>query len=517
VRRRTFIGRNVILACAASAMPFLFACDAVTGHRPVPVRRARINGPLRVSALNPRYFADTTGHVVYLTGSHTWTNFQDGGTQDPPPKFDYDEFLSYVVAEGGNFFRLWRWEQAKGSAETPLPYWFTPMPYVRTGPGNALDGKPRFDLTRFNEDYFSRMRLRVEKAQAEGIYTSIMLFNGWSIEEKHPGRANPWLGHPFNRMNNVNGIDGDPNRDNEGTETHTLAVPAITALQEAYVRKVIDTVGDLDNVLYEISNESPTASTEWEYHMIRYIKQYEAMRAKQHPVGMTAQFPNGNNAVLFASPADWVSANGAADNPMSDPPASAGRKVMLDDTDHLCGLCEGVDWAWKSFVRGRSPVYMDFYRGVYALTYPVDPDNRDYAALRRNLGYIRAYAERLDLTRVVPHPELASTRYCLAFPDAARGQYLAYIPGGLRPSRNGRSIAIDLRATPGWLSVEWFSPRFERVIAQDSIQGGVIRQMRAPFPVGDAVLYLRRAGGASASHSLLNPARNSMRNPWEKS
>ena len=31
---------------------------------------------------------------------------------------------------------------------------------------------------------------------------------------------------------------------------------AITALQEAYVRKVVDTVNDLDNVLYEISNES---------------------------------------------------------------------------------------------------------------------------------------------------------------------------------------------------------------------------------------------------------------------
>src|SRR5207253_3185752 len=176
-------------------------------------------------------------------------------------------------------------------------------------------------------------------------YTSIMLFNGWSIEEKHPGRANPWLGHPFHRLNNVNRIDGDPNGDNEGTETHTLAMPAVTALQEAYIRKVIDTVGDLDNVLYEISNESPTGSTEWQYHMIRYVKAYEATRAKQHPVGMTAEFPNGSNEVLFASPADWVSANSSG-NSMSDPLLADGRKVMIDDTDHLCGLCGGPDWAW---------------------------------------------------------------------------------------------------------------------------------------------------------------------------
>ena len=39
----------------------------------------------------------------------------------------------------------------------------------------------------------------------------------------------------------------------------------MTALQEAYVRKVIDTVNDLDNVLYEITNEAgvyrPSGST----------------------------------------------------------------------------------------------------------------------------------------------------------------------------------------------------------------------------------------------------------------
>ena len=35
-----------------------------------------------------------------------------------------------------------------------------------------------------------------------------------------------------------------------------MQVSAVTALQEAYIRKVIDTVNDLDNVLYEISNES---------------------------------------------------------------------------------------------------------------------------------------------------------------------------------------------------------------------------------------------------------------------
>ena len=107
-----------------------------------------------------------------------------------------------------------------------------------------------------------------------------MLFNGWSVmAEQYPSLGNPWLGHPFNAANNINGVDGDVNHDNSGSETHTLANPAVTAYQEAYVRKVIDTVNDLDNVLYEISNESPDNSIAWQYHMIDYVKAYEATKA----------------------------------------------------------------------------------------------------------------------------------------------------------------------------------------------------------------------------------------------
>lgn len=31
----------------------------------------------------------------------------------------------------------------------------------------------------------------------------------------------------------------------------------------------------MDNVLYEISNENHPPSTKWQYHMIRFIKEYE--------------------------------------------------------------------------------------------------------------------------------------------------------------------------------------------------------------------------------------------------
>ena len=45
---------------------------------------------------------------------------------------------------------------------------------------------------------------------------------------------------PTSSANNINSINGDLNNDNQGGETHTLSSSQITALQEAYVRKVID-------------------------------------------------------------------------------------------------------------------------------------------------------------------------------------------------------------------------------------------------------------------------------------
>jgi len=212
---------------------------------------------LHRSTRNPRYFENAAGDVVYLVGSHTWSNLRDNGTVDPPPAFNYTAYLDFLVAHNHNFFRLYAWEQQKWTAEIASSYWFSPGPYMRTGADTARDGKPKFDLTQFNQAYFDRMRQRVIEAGTRGVYVSVMLFNGWSVTTK-PGFElnNPWKGHPFNVANNINGIDGDTNHDGLGLESQMLGNAALTALQDAYVRKVIDAVGDLDNVLYEISNES---------------------------------------------------------------------------------------------------------------------------------------------------------------------------------------------------------------------------------------------------------------------
>src|SRR5205809_3143083 len=84
----------------------------------------------------------------------------------------------------------------------------TPQPWRRklrsTGTGTAKDGKPKFDLSRFDKAYFDRLRDRVIAAGNEGIYVAVMLFDGWALHLS-PAPDNV-EGHPFRAANNINGI-----------------------------------------------------------------------------------------------------------------------------------------------------------------------------------------------------------------------------------------------------------------------------------------------------------------------
>ncbi|MGD9494850.1 MAG: DUF6298 domain-containing protein [Armatimonadota bacterium] len=466
-----------VMLMAASASPSAFAA-----------------GPLRVSADNPRYFADADGKVVFLTGSHTWSNLKDMGATDPPPEFDYPGYLDLLQRYGHNFIRLWTWELTHYSYRNK-PTWCAQFPWPRTGPGEALDGKPRFDLSRFDPAYFERLRARVQAAGERGIYVSIMLFEGHGLHASDTPWC--WDGHPFNAANNINGIDGDPDGDGRGIEIHTLQLPAVTGLQEAYVRKVIETVNDLDDVLYEIANESGNYSTDWQYHMIDFIHQTERAMPKQHPVGMTFQYcageRRGTNQALFDSPAEWISPSpdgGYRDNP----PAADGSKVIISDTDHLWGIGGNQAWVWKSVCQGMYPIFMDpcsppiepetpatgqsvwtdHLRGLSRLDPKWDP-------VRLSMGYARRLAERMDLARAVPHGELASTGYCLAQPGV---EYLIYAP-------DGGTVTVDLSGAGGSFVGEWFDPSAGELAGTLTVEGGAARSFAPPF-AGDAVLYLHR-------------------------
>lgn len=433
------------------------------------------SGPLSVDDGNPRYFADGNGKAVLLSGFEFWDVLLADG-RPAPEAISWQAFLEASRKHNTNFIRLWIWNELTKFRHTPTAPWYTSKEiWMRTGPGLALDEKPKFDLSKFNQAYFDEIRSRVVQASKKGLYVSVMLFEGWSL--RYMEAPWNWDGHPFNLRNNIQNINGDIDGDNLGTEVHTLQIPEITRIQEQYVRKVIDTLNDLDNVLYEICNEAHEGSTAWQYHMINFIKEYEKKsKPKQHPVWMSAQYVRLDpgvqfNPVLLDSPADCISPNpygGYTD----DPPAADGKKIIISDTDHLCGCILDHTWVWKSFMRGMNVVnYMELPELL--------DKNAKHVSARNAMGHVLQYANRIDLASMTPCVDLSSTKYCLANPGA---EYIVYQP------ESGKDFTLLLLS--GKYQFEWFNPATGRTDAKGIIETGGSRESFSPPFDGDAVLYL---------------------------
>jgi len=218
--------------------------------------------------------------------------------------------------------------------------------------------------------------------------------------------------------------------------------------------------------------------------------------------------PDLPNKVLFDSPADWVAPNYVPyeweiDDSIlltsykTDPPDTKGKKVVFADTDHLWGHGGNHIWVWKCFLRGANPIFMDPWYpmagredeiktiGWIYLKGGITKDDRDYHdfdLVRKNMGYTNNFARRLDLIHATPHPELASTGYCLANPGH---EYLVYFPAG-------DEAKLDLRGAEGNYIIEWFIPLTNRtIIGPKPVSGGDYLEIEPPT-ILDAVLYLKK-------------------------
>jgi hypothetical protein len=492
-RIRDWTSVTLIAAILSFEMAMPAQGDPVANSTTPPSSRA-ITSPLRALPSNPNYFSSGDGRAVYLTGSHTWNNVQDWGTEDAPQPFDFTAYVKMLVAHHHNFTLLWQTElpafrglPTKSGASPD--FFVTPQPWQRTGPGLASDGKPKFDLSRCNQAYFDRLRHRVQQLQAAGIYAGVYLFSGeWLLRFRFSGD-----GYPFTGANNMNGID-----DGGGTESVTMTTTnVITAFQDAYVRKLIDTLNDQPNVLWIVSQEAPPGSAWWNSHLISLTRSYEAGKPTQHPIGYGVLADN-NDATIINSDADWIAPAARISPTAARGSGHPARKVIINDSDHsYFGMWNDSaqsnrNYFWINFTQGSQTLFMD----PYVVFYPREnrnlcpapvhgigsaPDAR-WDQVRDTMGYIRSCADRMNLAAMSPRGNLSSTGHLLASADSANPEFLVYAP-------SGGSFTVDLSSFGGQFVVEWMNPATGIPAAGPKVNGGATIRFTPPFR-GDAVLYL---------------------------
>jgi hypothetical protein len=488
----------------AMRVPAVMAiCAALAAAQPAG---KKIAGPLVVSR-NPNYFKDAGGEPIILNGSQTWNTLQDWGANGTLRPLDFDAFVNFLQSHGHNFTLLWFTELPKfcafpSTAKAPPDFIVSPFPWHRTGPGTATDGGLKFDLSKFDPSYFDRLRARTQALSNAGIYAGIYLFTGeWLNIFRCPGD-----GFPFTGTNNINGIDDGYSGGPKGINSVTMTAPdAITKFQDAYVEKVIDTLNDVPNVLWIVSEEAPANSTWWNGHQISHIRAYEKRKAFQHPIGYGALI-RASDKIIYDSDADWVAPQVRISPVTSCGPGHPACKVNVNDSDHsYFGMWKHTpqtnrNYAWQNFMNGNQVLFMDPYVVYYpredrnlctaptnAICGGVDPR---YDNFRQNLGDILRYSRKVNLSKVTPQKSLCSTGYCLAQTPPAGAEYLIYSP-------EGGAFTVNLSAMPSTrrLSVEWFNPSTGGPTAGDPIPAGSQAQSFTPPFAGDAVLYLVDTAG----------------------
>jgi len=456
-----------------------------------------ITTPLKSFSTNPNYFTNETGRAIYLTGSHSWNTLQDWGTNNSIQPLDFNAFVELLVVHHHNFTLLWTTELPtfRGlptTAGSPPDFSVTPFPWQRTGPGNASDGKPKFDLTKFNQDYFDRLRDRVQKLNAAGIYAGVYFFSGeWILRFRFSGD-----GYPFTGSDNVNGID-----DGGGKGSVSMSAPnEITAIQDAYVEKVINTLNDLPNVLWIVSQEAPLESEWWNGHLIAFVRSCEAGKRLQHPIGFGWMDGDLKDSIIINSDADWIAPMSRISPTQTIGTGNPVRKVNINDSDHSYWEIwndspqTNRNYFWINFTQGNQTLFMDPYLLYYPRQNrnipqsPVNgigtmPDLR-WENVRNTMGYIREYADRMNLAAMTPQGNLSSTGHVLANARPSNAELLVY-------ASSGGLFTVDLTDIKGNFEVEWINPATGIKTVNENVSGGGVRTFTPPFS-GDAVLYLRQ-------------------------
>jgi hypothetical protein len=445
---RSFAGVARILSALLPFWIELLTAGAASGETP----------NLRIHPAYPCYFQQPDGKPVVLIGDYTWGTFSD-------VDYDYKALFDRLKANGLNFARVWLWwgcEQFPPPDDKPHV-----EPFLRPGPGTANDGRPKYDLTRFNPAFFDRLRDLCAAAQQQGLFLQLITMDAWML--KHP---HLWKLHAFQRDNNINGVHGDPRKTGTGTDGQegfcSVGNPKVLRFQEAYLRKVVETVHDSENVLIEIANEN-YYSAEWERQLCEFVRQVECAKGRRH--------------VLI--PLDLLSHSSVVQN--WDPRAihaallakRALHQPLIFDTDWTINPKDDEvrQAMWSAVLSGGHLNYMDD-----SLDFGVKPAPDKRAALHRQISHLAAFVQPLKLWDMQPDDAPVKAGY--AFAIASTNRLAAYLP-------HGGVVTLDLAKLTGALQARWFDPRGGSFSEPFGVDGGRAHEFKA-LDENDWVLLLKR-------------------------
>jgi len=441
--------------------------------------------PIALHPENPHYFLFRGKPTILITSAEHY-----GAVLNLD--FDYIPYLDELHARDFNFTRIFTGAYVEPAGafniknNTLAPaYGRLICPWARSStPGYAGDGN-KFDLKKWDDTYFRRLKHFCNQASQRDIVVEVTLFCPY-YEDKQ------WELSPLKANNNINGVGDVPRQ-----ETLTMKHPSLVITQEAMVYKVIHELKDFDNIYYEICNEPyfGGVTIEWQNHIADIIVDAEKDFPSKHLIAQNIangsakiDNPNPNVSIFnfhYAKP-DAVKLNYGLDKVIGDD--ETGFKGTIDlpyrtEGWHFIlsggGIYNNLDY---SFTVGKEDGTFEF---------PSSQPGGGGPALRSQIKILKDFLYSFDFLKMVPGDSVIkggvpadATAQTLA---EHGGAYAIYIQGGSQVD-----LALDIPA--GDYRAEWVNLRTGAIDkAQDvNHDGGSLTLASPPYSEDIALRLVRR-------------------------
>ena len=401
--------------------------------------------PITLHPGNTHYFSYKGKPTILITSGEHY-----GAVMNPD--FDYRIYLETLQKDGLNLTRTMTgaYFEPAGAfniskntlASDALKYL---CPWARAEKGL------KFDLNRWDEAYFTRLKDFVAEAKKSGVIVELSLFCPFYEEMQ-------WELSPFNIKNNVNGLGAIPR-----TDVYTLDKnKGLLAIQEKMVRKIVEELDSFPNVIYEICNEPYFGgiTAEWQNHIAQVITETEKSFRNRHLISQNIgngfqkiQEPNPLVSVFnfhYAAPPKAVALNfdlnkviGENETGFNGQMDSTYRKEAWELILAGGGLFNNLDYSFT----------IDNEDGTFQ--YPAAQPGGGSQTLRRQLGCLKKFIESFNFVVMKPDTTVCSgglTDKNKVYVLAETGkQYAIYRMGG-------KQGYLELNLPKANYILEWMNP-----------------------------------------------------------
>jgi hypothetical protein len=297
--------------------------------------------PIKVHPANSHYFLFKGQPTVLITSAEHY-----GGVLNKD--FNYVAYFDALKAYDLNYTRIYPGALFEpvgkfmpGNTLGPRPRSLI-LPWARSDQQGYTLGGNKFDLDKWDPEYFARLRDFITQASARGIVVEVCLFNS--------EYSDTWPISPLYSDNNIQEADHY-----DFLDAQTMKHPDLVARQDEYVRKIVGEVNEFDNVILEICDEpalfTPLAdAAPWVVHFVDVIKGAEASLPKRHLIGQEVQGPVGGPIDLAGDPGIDI----------------VITQYLYDSNDQEMGGLKGLDFEYqhnKPIEENETDYYPIWYRG----------------------------------------------------------------------------------------------------------------------------------------------------------